>query len=176
MPARHRNKQNSMRFSSLVRLVSSIFSAKMQINLFGKKSATFLLKRTDLLCFCHWSEWQDSNLRPLGPEPSALPNCATPRWTVFKNERKFVRLVREPNRRMPPLRLRLRTYQTVPHPDELYSKMKGNLCGWWGNRTASKDEICKSHPSRLLRHYITTSSLCQPFLQKYLIIYIRTLF
>ena len=26
-----------------------------------------------------WSEQQDSNLRPLGPEPSALPNCAMPR-------------------------------------------------------------------------------------------------
>ena len=26
-----------------------------------------------------WSEWRDSNSRPLGPEPSALPNCATPR-------------------------------------------------------------------------------------------------
>ena len=26
-----------------------------------------------------WSEWRDSNPRPLGPEPSALPNCATPR-------------------------------------------------------------------------------------------------
>ena len=35
--------------------------------------------------FSFWSEWQDSNLRPLGPEPSALPNCATPRWTVFRN-------------------------------------------------------------------------------------------
>ena len=26
-----------------------------------------------------WSEQQDLNLRPLGPEPSALPNCAMPR-------------------------------------------------------------------------------------------------
>lgn len=26
-----------------------------------------------------WSGRQDSNLRPLGPKPSALPNCATPR-------------------------------------------------------------------------------------------------
>ena len=26
-----------------------------------------------------WSEWRDLNSRPLGPEPSALPNCATPR-------------------------------------------------------------------------------------------------
>ena len=27
----------------------------------------------------HESRWQDSNLRPFGPEPNALPNCATPR-------------------------------------------------------------------------------------------------
>ena len=27
----------------------------------------------------HWSGRQDLNLRPFGPEPNALPNCATPR-------------------------------------------------------------------------------------------------
>lgn len=26
-----------------------------------------------------WSEQQDSNLRPPGPKPGALPNCAMPR-------------------------------------------------------------------------------------------------
>ena len=26
-----------------------------------------------------WSERQDLNLQPLGPEPSALPSCATSR-------------------------------------------------------------------------------------------------
>ena len=26
-----------------------------------------------------WSGREDSNLRPLGPKPSALPGCATPR-------------------------------------------------------------------------------------------------
>lgn len=25
----------------------------------------------------HWSEWQESNLRPSGPKPDTLPNCAT---------------------------------------------------------------------------------------------------
>ena len=29
--------------------------------------------------FYFWSRWQDSNLRPLRPERSALPNWATPR-------------------------------------------------------------------------------------------------
>ncbi len=28
---------------------------------------------------CRWSGREDSNLRPLGPQPSALPDCATPR-------------------------------------------------------------------------------------------------
>ena len=27
-----------------------------------------------------WSKWRDSNPRPFGPEPNALPSCATPRW------------------------------------------------------------------------------------------------
>jgi hypothetical protein len=27
-----------------------------------------------------WSEWQDSNLRPHGPQPRALPDCATSRF------------------------------------------------------------------------------------------------
>lgn len=29
--------------------------------------------------FFRWSGREDLNLRPLDPEPSALPNCATPR-------------------------------------------------------------------------------------------------
>ena len=35
-------------------------------------------KKAGLTCLL-WSEWRDLNSRPLGPEPSALPNCATPR-------------------------------------------------------------------------------------------------
>ena len=31
------------------------------------------------LLFFKWSERWDSNPRPLGPEPSALPSCATSR-------------------------------------------------------------------------------------------------
>ena len=33
-----------------------------------------------------WSECRDSNPRPLGPEPSAIPNFATPRWFEHYNE------------------------------------------------------------------------------------------
>ena len=32
-----------------------------------------------------WSGRQDLNLRPLGPKPSALPNCATPRQLLYYN-------------------------------------------------------------------------------------------
>ena len=31
-----------------------------------------------------WSEWRDSNSRPYGPEPYALPNCATPRKGIIR--------------------------------------------------------------------------------------------
>ena len=35
-----------------------------------------------------WSRWQDSNLRPLRPERSALPNWATPRqYTLYHREK-----------------------------------------------------------------------------------------
>jgi hypothetical protein len=33
------------------------------------------------LFFYYWSGREDSNLRPHGPEPCALPDCATPRKT-----------------------------------------------------------------------------------------------
>ena len=36
--------------------------------------------------FIKWSRWQDLNLRPFGPEPNALPNCATPRkWSQWRD-------------------------------------------------------------------------------------------
>lgn len=39
-----------------------------------------------------WSERQDLNLRPLHPQCSALPDCATPRWTaILLNIRNFAR-------------------------------------------------------------------------------------
>ena len=37
-----------------------------------------------------WSEQQDLNLRPLGPEPSALPNCATPGRTGLSRISLFI--------------------------------------------------------------------------------------
>ena len=43
--------------------------------------------RTYLSVSFVWSEWRDLNSRPYGPEPYALPNCATPRliMTAFRN-------------------------------------------------------------------------------------------
>ena len=42
---------------------------------FGQKKKRPSISRKSL----SWSRWQDLNLRPFGPEPNALPNCATPR-------------------------------------------------------------------------------------------------
>ena len=39
--------------------------------------------RTVLSVSFVWSEWRDLNSRPYGPEPYALPNCATPRYYKF---------------------------------------------------------------------------------------------
>ena len=36
---------------------------------------------------CRWSRWQDSNLRLLRPERSALPNWATPRYYNLNHDR-----------------------------------------------------------------------------------------
>ena len=30
-----------------------------------------------------WSGWRDSNSRPSGPKPDALPDCATPRVALL---------------------------------------------------------------------------------------------
>ena len=35
-----------------------------------------------------WSGRQDSNLRPSGPKPDALPDCATPRWSHLSDSNR----------------------------------------------------------------------------------------
>ena len=37
-----------------------------------------------------WSEYRDSNPRPLGPEPSAIPNFAIPRNPIYYNGIFFI--------------------------------------------------------------------------------------
>ncbi len=52
-----------------------------------------------------WSEWRDLNPRPLGPEPSAIPNFATPRRSIIiMNDFPLVKsLLEKPRgRRAPP--------------------------------------------------------------------------
>ena len=40
-----------------------------------------------------WSKWWDSNPRPFGPEPNALPDCATPRSGADKGTRTLDLLI-----------------------------------------------------------------------------------
>lgn len=47
---------------------------KRKLNGYKKLSAHYVCTQRSL-----WSEWRDLNSRPYGPEPYALPNCATPR-------------------------------------------------------------------------------------------------
>ena len=47
---------------------------KRILNKYKKLSAHYVCTQRSL-----WSEWRDLNSRPYGPEPYALPNCATPR-------------------------------------------------------------------------------------------------
>ena len=42
-------------------------------------------KPTRRVSFLIWSEYRDSNPRPLGPEPSAIPNFAIPRNPIYYN-------------------------------------------------------------------------------------------
>ncbi len=44
---------------------------------------TFNKKQTGKFLSVFWSRRRDLNPRPLGPEPSALPNCATPRQALL---------------------------------------------------------------------------------------------
>ena len=37
-----------------------------------------------------WSEWRDSNSRPLEPHSSTLPSCATPRLTITRQAESII--------------------------------------------------------------------------------------
>ena len=52
-----------------------------------------LSNRTEQILKTKWSGRGDLNSRPLGPEPSALPSCATPR--LFSNLRDLKEIVKE---------------------------------------------------------------------------------
>ncbi len=57
---------------------------------FGQISGVHIKRRADKRLLVHWSRRRDLNPRPLGPEPSALPNCATPRQLFYYNKRHTV--------------------------------------------------------------------------------------
>ena len=40
-------------------------------------SMSVFTNKKSLFGFKRWSEWRDSNPRPSGPKPDALPSCAT---------------------------------------------------------------------------------------------------
>ena len=52
--------------------------------LFGPRKVAGIKKsHSTMRCFFKkWSRRQDLNLQPLGPKPSALPNCATSRFPI----------------------------------------------------------------------------------------------
>ena len=51
----------------------------VEMSRFREKKKHKLTRKPRILPCVSWSEWLDLNQRPLGPEPSALPNWATPR-------------------------------------------------------------------------------------------------
>ena len=55
-------------------LYPCILLRKCILHGYKKMSAHYVCTQRSL-----WSEWRDLNSRPYGPEPYALPNCATPR-------------------------------------------------------------------------------------------------
>jgi site-specific DNA recombinase len=69
--------QNSTEKAKLLRIIFSNFSVDaVSVTATYRKPFDVIFKRAHLE---EWSGREDSNLRPPGPEPGALPDCATPR-------------------------------------------------------------------------------------------------
>ena len=69
--------QNSTEKAKLLRMIFSNFSVgAVSVTATYRKPFDLIFKRAHLE---EWSGREDSNLRPPGPEPGALPDCATPR-------------------------------------------------------------------------------------------------
>ena len=57
---------------------SLVINSKIHLFFFAVPDCIGLLLGMYIFAFfIKWSEWQDSNLRPSGPKPDALPGCAT---------------------------------------------------------------------------------------------------
>ena len=72
-------------FPSPLKFASQLFGVPREFLLNGNpEAARYIFAKTKekgvKIPFFFWSEWQESNLRPLEPHSSALPNCATPRY------------------------------------------------------------------------------------------------
>jgi hypothetical protein len=72
----HKDLKTTMRYIRAVQLQRNVSSRN-----FGHKSPTQAIRPPAFaaVLLIYWSGREDSNLRPLGPKPSALPGCATPR-------------------------------------------------------------------------------------------------
>src|SRR5258708_7029126 len=69
--------QNSVEKAKLLKMLFSNCSVDaVSVTLTYRKSFGMIFERAQ---FEKWSGREDSNLRPPGPEPEALPDCATPR-------------------------------------------------------------------------------------------------
>ena len=90
-----------------------------------------------------WSEWRDSNPRPHGPEPCAIPSFATPRNTLFHyrdlplhcqgrtSEKKNEQAAQPAHsfwRRHPDLNWGIRILQTLALPLGYGADSKSSLC------------------------------------------------
>ncbi len=74
--------QNSVEKAKLLRMLCSNFSVDaVNVTPTYRKPFDMIFKRARLE---EWSGREDSNLRPPGPEPGALPDCATPRTVLPK--------------------------------------------------------------------------------------------
>jgi hypothetical protein len=85
--------QNPVEKAKLLRMLFSNCSVDaVSVTPTYRKPFDMIVKRARLE---EWSGREDSNLRPPGPEPGALPDCATPR-TVMQGGCRFQGAICEP--------------------------------------------------------------------------------
>ena len=84
--------QDSTEKAKLLRMLFSNCSVDaVSVTPTYRKPFDVIFKRTQNQ---EWSGREDSNLRPPGPEPGALPDCATPRTSVLTGDAGFGRVSR----------------------------------------------------------------------------------
>src|SRR5699024_1564094 len=67
-------------------LADAISGTRLQRMRAKQRQGIFSVRKRCPACSFHESGWRDSNPRPLRPERSALPSCATPRdepWSAY---------------------------------------------------------------------------------------------